>query len=101
MSTVFISDGVPMEAEWVLCSHYRWRRERINMALTELLSLEDVLVRDEAALSWSLERHCMGTDSADMLHIVASRGADAILTFEAKMPQRAGAETPTPVELLQ
>jgi predicted nucleic-acid-binding protein len=97
----FISHGVLMETEWVLRSRYRWSRGEINLALERLTELANVTVTDRADLRWSLERHREGADLADMLHIVASRAANGFLTFDSRLPDRAGPAAPVPVVVLQ
>ena len=96
---VFVSDGVLMEAEWVLRSLGRYERTEINDALAAFVALETVTVAHAERLHWALDRHRRGADWADMLHVIASAGHDAFLTFERRL--RAGSETPVPVRILK
>lgn len=98
---VFVSHGVLMETEWVLRSRYRWPRQQIARALCRLLEVRTVHVNERALLDWCLNRYADGADLADMLHLVASRGLDAFISFEANLDRDAGPHTPTPVERLQ
>ena len=96
---VFVSHGVIMETEWVLRSRYRLPREEICGALKRLLlDVETVKVAERELVAWSLERYAAGADLDDMLHIVASRGSEAFLTFDKGLVDAAGPGSPTPVE---
>jgi hypothetical protein len=88
-----------MESEWVLRSLAGYGRIEINDALSAFVALESVTVAHPKQIDWALDRHRRGADWADMLHVIASTGQDAFLTFEKKL--RAGNEPPVPVELLQ
>jgi len=97
---VFVSHGVLIETEWVLRSGYGWAPERINAELTDLLAMECVEVNQVDALHWALERHLLGADWADMLHLIAAQGHDAFVTFDAKLAKRAG-DAPLPIIVLR
>jgi predicted nucleic-acid-binding protein len=97
---VFVPLTALVEIAWVLQSSYRYDRVALNEALTVLLDLATVTVSDEPGVRWALGRHAAGADFPDMLHLVASRGAASFATFERQLAQRAGADTPLPVETL-
>lgn len=98
--TIFVSTTVVLEAEWVLRSRYRWPAARVNSVLQRFSALENVRFERAGGLAWALERHATGADFADMLHIDASRGSDAFVTFDKAAAAGAGPDTPTPVRLL-
>lgn len=90
---------VVMESEWVLRSYYRWRRDQIADALHGLLDLPELTVQP-TGLAWALDRYAEGADFADMMHLIAAKGAEAFVTFDGDLAQRAGPEAPLPVETL-
>jgi predicted nucleic-acid-binding protein len=96
---VFVSHGVLLETEWVLRSGYGWTPARINVEFTDLLAMQCVEVEQVDALHWALERHLLGADWADMLHLVATHGHEAFVTFDAKLAKRAG-DAPLPITVL-
>lgn len=96
---VYISHGVLMETEWALRSGYQWEAARINSELADLIAMECVEVDRADALRWALDRHRAGADWADMLHVIASTGYDAFVTFEKRL--REGTASPVPVERLR
>jgi len=95
----FISLGVLMEVEWVLRSSYRFKREEINHVLLTLVVLDEIRVPNVAFVLWALDRHGEGADFADMLHVVAARGASSFLTFDKDLADVADA--PLPIEVLK
>ncbi len=98
---LFISHGVLIETEWVLRSRYGWSRDRINAEIADLLALESVAVDRIETLYWALDRHRDGAYWADMLHLIASQGYSAFVTFDDGVVKGAGADAPLPVEVLK
>lgn len=98
---LFIPHSVLIETEWVLRSVYRWNPRRINAEIADLLALRSVEVDQRDALYWALDRHRHGADWADMLHLIASDGHSAFLTFESTMVKAAGPNSPVPIEALK
>ena len=96
---IFVSDSVLMETEWVLRSGYSWPRDRITLALSSLIQIAGVRVASGSDLRWALDRYGAGADWADMLHLIASRGHDAFVTFDKSLPGDAGPATPIAIEL--
>lgn len=86
---VFIPHSVLMETEWVIRRRYRWDRKRINAAFRQLLQLDEIRVPQGAALMWALDRHQEGADWADMLHLIASNGHAAFVTFDTNLAKEA------------
>jgi predicted nucleic-acid-binding protein len=97
---VFVPITVLMETAWLLGSVYGQSRAQIHNALITFLQIEAVTVRDREAVSWALERYARGADFEDMLHIAASLGSEAFVTFDRSIAKRAGSTSPVPVETL-
>ncbi|HEX8446397.1 MAG TPA: type II toxin-antitoxin system VapC family toxin [Sphingomonas sp.] len=99
-ATLYVSLTVAIEVEWVLRSAYRWDRIRIANAMVILTELEGLHVEDALLVRWAAARLRKGADFADMIHLVAVRNLPAFVTFDRKLEQAAGSETPLPVETL-
>ena len=97
---VFVSEGVLMETEWVLRTLYgKGQRAEVNRALAKFVELDSVSVARPDRIAWALDRHRAGADWADMLHVIASTGHDAFVTFEKKL--REGPQPPVSIERLK
>ncbi|MBX9861042.1 MAG: type II toxin-antitoxin system VapC family toxin [Sphingomonas sp.] len=91
--------SVLMEAAWVMRSIYGLSRPTIAAALETVVDIETVRVVDEAGVRWALDRYRNHrADLADMLHIVASKGAASFVSFEKHLAKQAGPDTPVTVE---
>jgi predicted nucleic-acid-binding protein len=90
-----------MELSWLLESRYALSRRDAHRAIEALFSSDTVSVHDRDLLAWALERYREGKPLADMLHIVASAGAESFATFDTEMKKQAGAAAPVPVEVLK
>lgn len=86
---IFISKTVVLETEWVLRGVYNLERTTINSALKSLLSLEQVIIEDEAGVFEALSSHLQGMDFADAIHLASSRMAKSFATFDTKFRTRA------------
>lgn len=98
--SLFVPITVLLETVWVLSSRYRMPRLDIADALQRLLDLPAIAVDDPALIVWALEQFRQGADFADMLHLVASREAEALVTFDRSMP-KAAENSPVPVVTLR
>jgi predicted nucleic-acid-binding protein len=96
----FISHTVLLETAWLLASRYRVARADLADTLLDLVHLPRVSVSDLALVEWAIARFAAGGDFADMLHIAGSGGADAFVSLEKRLADRAGAQSPVPVEQL-
>jgi predicted nucleic-acid-binding protein len=94
---IIVTIGVMMETEWVLRSAYRWSVSRIADALETLFLAPNTRIELPELVSWALSRFRGGADLADMLHLVASRDANAFASFERRLAQLAGPSAPVPV----
>ena len=94
-----VGSGVLMETAWVLRSTYKQPRTAIAAALLALLDVPTIHVVDEAQVRWAIGRYRdHGADLADMLHIVAAKGASRFASFERHLAAQAGEGSPLPVE---
>ena len=94
----YVALTVLLETAWLLSSRYRMDRETLAATLTEVIMLPTVTIDDPELIGWAIERFAAGADFADMIHIVASRQADAFVSLDEKLAQRAGDRSPVVVE---
>lgn len=98
LAPVFVPLTVLIELSWLLTRSFHFTRTMLNDAVGTLLEVETIAIASEAGVRWALERHADGADLPDMLHLVASHGADAFLSFEKHLAKLAGPDSPVPVE---
>ena len=94
----YVALTVLLETAWLLSSRYRMDRETLAATLTDVIMLPTVTIDDPESIGWAIERFAAGADVADMIHIVASRQADAFVSLDEKLAQRAGDRSPVVVE---
>jgi predicted nucleic-acid-binding protein len=94
----YVALTVLLETAWLLSSRYRIDRETLAATLTDVIMLPTVTIDDPELIGWAIERFAAGADVADMIHIVASRQADAFVSLDEKLAQRAGDRSPVVVE---
>lgn len=97
---IFIAKTVVLESEWVLRAVYGLDRKKVNAAILALISLEDIVVEDDAVLFTALEAHSNGLDFADALHLASSRRADKFATFDTALRARAIKQNIQPLVVL-
>lgn len=97
-TSVYIPLTVLIELAWLLTRSYRFTRTMLNDAMRAILNVETIAVASENGVRWAIDRHADGADLPDMLHLVASYGADAFLSFEKRLADLAGPDSPVPVE---
>lgn len=94
-----IGIAVLMETVWVLQSTYLQHRAAIAEALVALLDIPTIHVPDEPGVRWAIGRYRdHSADFADMLHIVAAKGASSFASFDKKLAASAGPQSPVPIE---
>lgn len=98
---VLVPITVVMELGWLLERRYALGRADAHAAIEAFLSADTVSVHDRDLMGWALDRYRRGKPLADMLHIVASAGADSFATFDSGVKNQAGAASPVPVEVLR
>lgn len=98
----FVSATVLLETAWVLRSNYGLSRPSIANALLGFIDAPTIVVVDETAIRWALERHArVESDLADLLHIATSAGTEHFATFDQKLKRQAGPDTPIPIEVVR
>ena len=99
---VFIPVTVILELEWVLRSHYLHSAAVIAQTIEKIVTLENVVVGEHAAVQAAAAKLAQGWDFADALHHALSEGCDDFVTFDAglvKQAKRRPNLTPTVTKL--
>lgn len=97
---VFVPDTVLVESEWVLRYAYKFARERIAGAFSNLLGLPNVHVANPVAIHAAIQWHAKGLDFADALHLSASQHCQRMASFDADFIKKAKHLSSCPVSLL-
>jgi predicted nucleic-acid-binding protein len=98
---VFVPLTVLLELGWVLHKALGFAREVAATMLEQVLDIETASVEHGEIARWAVGRFRSGADWGNMLHIAAaSRDGTEFLTFDRRMPRRAGQECPLPVRVL-
>jgi predicted nucleic-acid-binding protein len=79
---VFVPITVMLELGWVLGSRYSFDRKQLAETLAALLDVPGITLADEPAIRHALRAHAAGADFADALHLAASQGTEAFVTFD-------------------
>lgn len=87
--SVFISDTVLLETEWVLRFSYGYKSDAVSSSYKKLLGLPNVHVADPEPISKALEWHQAGLDFADALHLALSQNCDRFVTFDTAFIRKA------------
>ena len=85
----FVPLTVALELEWVLRGPYGLSPERVVTTFEALLSIRNLRFAEEQALTRALVQHRSGMDFADALHLEAAAQCTAMLSFDAKLRNRA------------
>jgi predicted nucleic-acid-binding protein len=97
---VWVSLPVWLELGWLLTKRLKLDREATAGALSTLLMMDAVHVADREGLAWAVERFRRGGDWADMIHLIAARGAaDSFATFDTGIA-RSAPDAPLAIETL-
>ena len=96
----FVSLTVLLELAWVLKSNFGYSRAVLADTLDDLCRHPGLVIASEAKLGWVSRRLRAGADIGDLIHLVASEGLEAFVTFD-DMRKKVGTDCPTPIELLQ
>lgn len=86
--SIYITKSVVLETEWVLRGVYNLERTVVNSSLKALVSLENVVVEDEAVVFAALDHHNLGVDFADALHLASSQRAERFASFDKALCAR-------------
>ena len=82
--TIFISDTVILEVEWVLRYAYDFKPIAISKAFTKLFGLSNVTLSNATLIAQAIDWHNKGMDFADALHLVQSQKQECFYTFDKK-----------------
>lgn len=85
---IFIADTVMLETERLLRSRLKVSRPQIQQLFSVLLSWPNVQFADRERIVGSVVAHAKGVDFADALHVLTSRGCDAMLTYDDDFVRR-------------
>ena len=96
----YVSFGVMIESEWVLRSRYGYDRATIATAFAGLIDLVDLRFEDDAGARWAIDRYRLGGELADYCHVAAAHRIGHFASFERRLAQRAGSESPCTIETL-
>ena len=83
----------------MLRTRYDQSAAAIEIALTKLLEVADIVMDAPELVRWALLCAVDGADFADMILLVAARDCERFATFDRAIP-RDLAGAPVPVELL-
>ncbi|OGR07028.1 MAG: twitching motility protein PilT [Deltaproteobacteria bacterium RIFOXYD12_FULL_50_9] len=94
-ATIFISDTVLLETEWVLRYAYQFKTPEICTALEKLLGLPNVKVAQPGSIAHALEWTRKGLDFADSVHLATSHHLqhEQFATFDQQFISRANGLT--------
>jgi predicted nucleic-acid-binding protein len=100
MSTpVLIPLTVLVELAWTLQGKtFRMTRAEFAEIAGRMLAIGNITIPSEDGVRWAIERFAAGADFANMIHIVAARGAVAFVSFESRLSKLAGTASPMPIE---
>lgn len=82
---VSVATTVILETEWVLRSHYGFKRSAVLAALHRLIGHRNVRLTDQDAVLYALDLADAGMEFADALHLAGTRDCDAFVTFDKPM----------------
>ena len=86
---VFIPVTVILELEWVLRSRYLHSAAVIAQTIEKIVTLENVVVGEHAAVLAAAAKLAQGWDFADALHHALSEGCDDFVTFDTGLVKQA------------
>jgi predicted nucleic-acid-binding protein len=81
---LFVCTTVLLEAEWVLRSVYRYRRDQLVRALRAFAGLPRITLEDPALAARALGWMADGMDFADALHLAKAEGCEAFVSFDQR-----------------
>ncbi len=81
-SDVSVPLTVLLEVGWVLASRYGFERNQLSQMLIQLVDRPLIHFADRASVRAALLLFAQGTDFADAIHLVASRGTESFVTFD-------------------
>jgi predicted nucleic-acid-binding protein len=79
---LFVPRTVVLELEWVLRAFYGFTSGQFVAVVHHLAGLPHVTLESAPVVLAALEHHASGLDFADALHLGASTGCEAMLSFD-------------------
>lgn len=79
---VFVPLTVLLELGWLLQSRYGLGREHLAASLFDLFDVPGIVLDDDQAVRAAVAAYAKDGDFADHLHLVASKGVEAFVTFD-------------------
>ena len=95
----FVPLTVVLELVWLLRSRFQYSRPQVADALSDLCEHPGLVIAEEGRMPWLIERLRAGADMPDLVHLIASFGCEAFVTFD-DMTREVEPNAPVPVELL-
>ena len=88
--SIFISDTVILETEWVLRFSYSFEPDDICQALSQLLGLPNLQVTNSNRIYQALQWHRSGVDFADAFHLASCQQCSILYTFDEQFIRSTG-----------
>jgi len=95
----FVPLTVVLELVWLLRSSFRYSRSEVADTLSDLCEHPGLVIAEEGRMPWLIERLRGGADMPDLVHLIASFGCEAFVTFD-DMAREVEPNAPVPIELL-
>ncbi len=95
----FVSLTVLLELSWVLKSNFGYSRALLADTLDDLCRHPGLVIASDKKIKWAAGRLREGADIGDLIHLVASEGLEAFVTFD-DMAKKVGPDSPIPIALL-
>jgi predicted nucleic-acid-binding protein len=86
---IFVPTSVLLETEWVLRSGYGFATGPLVRALRDFAGLPGVTLEDPRLAARALDWAEQGLDFADALHLGATQGCTAFMSFDRKLAKAA------------
>ena len=86
---IWIAKTVLLETAWVLGHAYGLHESAIHEALIKLISLDNVQIEDEPAVSAALALTAHGVSFADALHLSCRPAGCGFVSFDQRLVRRA------------
>jgi len=86
---IWIAKTVLLETVWVLGAAYGFEQLTIREGLLKIISLENVQIEDEPAVSAALALTAHGVSLADALHLSSRPAACGFVSFDRALVRRA------------
>lgn len=96
----FVSLTVILELAWVLKSIFGYSRALLADTLDDLCRHPGLVIASDSWIGWAAARLRDGADIGDLIHLVASEGLEAFVTFD-DMTKKIGPGSPIRIDVLR